>query len=126
MGKNVPVRNTPNSGGGEEEAFINHGRDRDLWNWCSGCTGGAPRGTFCFTVCGGRRRLEQGTEKTGLRHLQSTTGGATMVNGYFTSGEGTDAGAIASAILDCLSIHSAENPCLGSTDAMTLNVITVD
>jgi hypothetical protein len=35
--------------------------------WCRGCRGGEPRGTFCFTVCGGRRRLE---EYTNLRHLQ--------------------------------------------------------
>jgi hypothetical protein len=37
--------------------------------WCRGCKGGAPRGTFCFTVCGkrSRRRLAEGTN---LRHLQ--------------------------------------------------------
>jgi hypothetical protein len=107
--------------GGEDEAFMNHGpHDRDLQNNnCSGCTGGAPRGTFCFTVCGGRRRLEKGTEKTGLRHLQAS---AKIVNGAFTSGEGTVAGVIAYATLTCFDTHSAEDPCLGSINDMELTV----
>jgi hypothetical protein len=111
--------------GGEDEAFINHGRVRDLQggrNYCSGCTGGAPRGTFCFTVCGGRRRLEQGTEKTGgLRRLQTSE--VHFVNGELVSGGG-EAAIIGNAILACFATHSAADPCIGSMDAMELTVTT--
>jgi hypothetical protein len=54
----------------EEEAIFSFEGNRALQKntyWCRGCKGGAPRGTFCFTVCGGRRRLE---EDNNLRHLQ--------------------------------------------------------
>jgi hypothetical protein len=104
--------------GGEDEAFINHGVRGLQWNICSGCTGGAPVGSFCFTVCGGRRRL---AEKRGLRRLESE---ATFVNGTLTSGEeGTDAANIGNSILVCFQSESADHPCLPSTDEMTLKVI---
>jgi hypothetical protein len=105
--------------GGEDEAFINHGRDRDLRNNCSGCPDTTYVGHFCFTCCGGRRRhLEQGTENTGgLRGLQA----ATAVDGEVTSGEG-EALMIAETILLCLGDHSALHPCLGSTNEMDLTV----
>jgi hypothetical protein len=104
----------------EQEAFIHHGRDRELQNNnCSGCTGGAPRGTFCFTVCGGRRRL---AEKTGLRRLQ-TPSEANFVNGSLVSSSGSDAAiVIGTTMFDCMATHSVEHPCLGSTSSMNLTV----
>jgi hypothetical protein len=58
----------------EEEAIFSPGGIRALQKntyWCRGCRGGAPRGTFCFTVCGGRRRRRRRlAEGTNLRHLQ--------------------------------------------------------
>jgi hypothetical protein len=104
--------------GGLDESFINHGRDRDLYS-CSACTGGAWRGSWCFVVCGGRRRLEQGTEKTGLRRLQTSE--AHFVNGVLVSGGG-EALEIAEVFLTCFATHSADDPCLGSMDAMELTI----
>jgi hypothetical protein len=52
----------------EEEVFVNNGSEDRKLN-CSGCTGGAPRGTWCFTMCGGRRLGEEGTDTPNLRRL---------------------------------------------------------
>jgi hypothetical protein len=74
-------------------------------------------------VCGGRRRLEQGTENTGgLRPLQTSE--VHFVNGELVSGGG-EAAIIANAILACFATHSASDPCIGSMDAMELTVTTV-
>jgi hypothetical protein len=60
-----------NYDGDKEVSLFSFANNRALQNtyWCRGCRDGAPRGTFCFTACGGRsrRRLAEGTS---LRHLQ--------------------------------------------------------
>jgi hypothetical protein len=105
--------------GGLDESFINHGRGRDLPS-CSTCPSGAWRGSWCFTFCGSSRRLEQSTEKTGgLRRLQTSE--VHYVNGDLVSGDG-EALKIAVVFLTCFATHSADDPCLGSMDAMELTI----
>jgi hypothetical protein len=101
----------------QEEALFSRGGDRSL-GWCSGCRGGAPRGTFCFTVCGGRRRLEEGT--TNLRHLQDGTDAEYKAGAYSGTGLALE---YATEIIDCLGTVSATHLCLGDTADMKL-VIT--
>lgn len=103
----------------EEEAFVNRGGKRQL-GWCSGCTGGAPRGTFCFTVCGGRRLSEKSMDTPNVRRLQRPEFVAVFENGDYT-GDGKSK-QIAKAIIECLGGISTYHPCLGSTDTMTLTV----
>ncbi len=50
-------------------AVMDREEDNRNLGWCSGCRGAYPKGTFCFTVCGRRRRLEEGTS---LRHLEDS------------------------------------------------------
>jgi hypothetical protein len=101
----------------EEVALFSPRGDRALQtSWCSGCEGGAPRGTFCFTVCGGRRRLEEGTN---LRKLQDGTE-AECKDGACT-GTGLALG-YAEEIFDCLGSVSATHLCLGETSDMKLVV----
>jgi hypothetical protein len=85
-------------------------------------TGGAPRGTFCFTVCGGRRRLsEEGTMDTpNLRRLVKPDFAAVFEDGKYT-GNGK-AKQIAKAIIECVGDVSTNHPCLGSTDTMVLTI----
>jgi hypothetical protein len=104
-----------NVGDEEEEALFSRGSDRAL-GWCSGCRGGAPRGTFCFTVCGGRRRLEEGTS---LRKLQD--GSAAEYNAGDISGTGI-ALEYANEIIGCLKTVSATHLCLGDATDMKLVV----
>jgi hypothetical protein len=110
----------------DDLAFMNHRHEDDRHlrslNWCSGCTGGAPRGTFCFTVCGGRRRLsEEATMDTpNLRRLDPPDFVAVFENAAYT-GNGR-AKQIAKAIIECLGGVSTNHPCLGSTDTMVLTV----
>ena len=99
----------------EEEAIFSRGGERAL-GWCSGCRGGAPRGTFCFTVCGGRRRLEEGTS---LRKLQD--GSFAEYNAGTYSGSGIALG-FAEEIIECLDTVSANDLCLGNTADMKLVV----
>jgi hypothetical protein len=109
----------------EDEAFVHrdHGDERQL-GWCDGCPYGAPRGTFCFTVCGGgRRRLEEATDKPNLRRVQELTQEykrAEFEGGNYT-GNG-DAKQIAREIIECLAEDSTHHPCLGSADKMKLKV----
>jgi hypothetical protein len=105
--------------GGFDESFINHGRGRRDLPSCSTCPDGAWRGSWCFTVCGGWRRLEQGTEATGLRRLQTSE--AHFVNGVLVSGGGK-AVEIAEVFHTCFATHSADDPCLGSMDAMEFTI----
>jgi hypothetical protein len=113
--------------GGLDETFINHGRDRELedggggTNYCSGCQGGASAGWFCMVWCGTGRRLEQGTEKTGLRRLVAPEFTAAVVGGQ-VDGDGK-AKHIATMIFNCLKDETELHPCLGSTDDMTLTII---
>jgi hypothetical protein len=105
----------------EENFFVNRGGDdRKLMGWCTGCTGGAPRGTFCFTVCGGRRLSEEGMDTPNLRRLDQPDFVAEYEDGIYT-GNGR-AKRIAQATMECLGDVSTKNPCLGSTDTMTLIV----
>jgi hypothetical protein len=99
----------------EEEALFSRGGERAL-GWCSGCRGGSPRGTFCFTVCGGRRRLEEGTN---LRRLQD--GSSAEYKGGAYSGTGL-ALEYATEIIECLGGMSTTHLCLGDTVNMTLIV----
>jgi hypothetical protein len=101
----------------EEEALFSRGGDRAL-GWCSGCTGGAPRGTFCFTVCGGRRRLEEGTS---LRKLEGSTE-AVCENGDCTGTVDSLALGYANKIISCMDAVSATHLCLGDTTNMKLVV----
>jgi hypothetical protein len=94
------------------------GNDRKL-NWCAGCTGGAPRGTFCFTVCGGRRRLEEAADTPNLRRVQEGKYAEYQGGSYTGNGEAKQ---IAKEIIECLVGSSTHHPCLGSTDNMTLTV----
>jgi hypothetical protein len=103
----------------EEEAFVNRGGERQL-GWCSGCNGGAPKGTFCFTVCGGRRLSEKGMDAPNLRRLEKPEFVSVYENGAYT-GNGKSK-RVAEAIVDCLRVVETNHPCLGSTDAMTLIV----
>jgi hypothetical protein len=103
----------------DQEAFVNRGGERKL-GWCSGCRGGAPRGTFCFTVCGGRRLSEEGTDTPNLRRLQQREFVAAFEDGAFT-GNGKSK-RIAKDIIECLGAATPNHPCLGSTDTMTLTV----
>jgi hypothetical protein len=103
----------------EEEAFVNRGGERQL-GWCSGCNGRAPKGTFCFTVCGGRRLSEKGMDTPNLRRLEKPEFVSAYEKGAYT-GNGKSI-RVAEAIIDCLGVLSANHPCLGSTDTMTLRV----
>jgi hypothetical protein len=103
----------------DEEAFVNHGGERQL-GWCDGCRGGAPRGTFCFTVCGGRRLGEDSMDTPNLRRLDQPEFVAVFEGGTYT-GNGKSK-RIAEAIIECLGDVQTYHPCLGSTDSMTLTV----
>jgi hypothetical protein len=108
----------------EDEAFVHrdHGDDRQL-GWCDGCPYEAPRGTFCFTVCGGRRRLEEAADTPNLRRVQELTEEhkhAEFGDGSYT-GNG-EAKEIAREIIECLVEDSTHHPCLGSADKMKLKV----
>lgn len=121
----------------DEKAFMIRGEDRRrLPNLCSGCIGPSPRGTYCYTMCGGRRRLsEESTDKPILRRLGNNEGtnngnkGGTNNNGeleaVFQNGEYSGderAAKIAAATIDCLRAVSTTHPCLGSADKMVLTV----
>jgi hypothetical protein len=103
----------------EEAAFVHSGGDLRKLNHCSGCTGGAPRGTFCFTMCGGRRRLEEDTGTPNLRRVQAADT-AVFQGGAYTGN--AEAILILQTMTQCLDDGSADFPCLGTTDTMTLTV----
>jgi hypothetical protein len=103
----------------EEAAFVHGGGDdRKLFS-CAVCPSGAPRGTFCFYWCGGRRRLEEVTDTPNLRRVQESDT-AVFEGGAFTgNAEGI---LILKSMTTCLDEGSAAFPCLGTTDTMTLTV----
>jgi hypothetical protein len=111
----------------EDVAIVNRGGDRKLS--CSGCpASGAPRGTWCFTMCGSRRRrLEEGTDTPNLRRVLQEE----VYTAVFQGGEGVVAGAytgnveaisILESMITCLDVGSMHHPCLGTSDTMTLTV----
>jgi hypothetical protein len=103
----------------EDVAIVNRGGERRLN--CSKCPGNSPRGTWCFTVCGRRRRrgLEEGTDTANLRRVQEADT-AVFQGGAYTGND--EAKEIAKAIIECLGDVSTNHPCLGKTDTMTLTV----
>jgi hypothetical protein len=101
----------------ESEAFVNRGGMRKLN--CDGCPDGAPRGTWCFTVCGsGRRRMEEGTN---LRRVQADEESHAEYSLGVYNGTG-DALIYAELCIECLGNVTVSHPCLGSTATMTLKV----
>jgi hypothetical protein len=100
----------------DEQASVNRGGDGRKLS-CAGCpTSGAPRGTYCFTMCGSgrRRRLsEKGTDTPNLRRVQQDNV-ATFKDGGYTGNDETKG--IAQDIIKCM---GDDHPCLGP---MTLTV----
>jgi hypothetical protein len=105
----------------EDEAFFNRGGDGRKLS-CVGCPpSGAPRGTWCFTMCGSRRgrRLEEGTDTPNLRRVQEAET-AVFQGGAYTGN--TEAILILEAMTKCLDDGFAHHPCLGTFDKMTATV----
>jgi hypothetical protein len=104
----------------EDEAFVNRG-GRKLS--CRGCpTSGAPRGTWCYTMCGSQRRrlLEEVTDTPNFLRRVQEDNSAVYSDGLYT---GTDeAKELAKGIIECLGGLSTNHPCLGDTANMTLTV----
>jgi hypothetical protein len=101
----------------EDEAVSGNGGERALiTGWCSGCQGTYPKGHFCFTVCGPRRRLEEGTS---LRHLEEFSAAVYNFGVYNGHGIALD---YAKEIINCLETVSANHLCLGNTTDMNLVV----
>jgi hypothetical protein len=105
------------SGGDDRRLQSNHCRAR-------GCNGTQPRGTFCYTMCGGSgRRLEQeGTDKPNFLRRVAEEDSAVFAGGEYT-GTNDEAIAIAKDIIECFGELSTNHPCLGDTVDMTLTVI---
>jgi hypothetical protein len=103
----------------EDVAIVNRGGDRQLS--CRGCPpDGAPRGTWCFTMCGsGRRLLEEGTDTPNLRRVQEADT-AVFQGGAYTGN--VEAISILKVMTTCLDDRFAHHPCLGTTDKMTMTV----
>jgi hypothetical protein len=105
----------------EDEAFLNRGGGRKLS--CVGCPpSGAPRGTWCFTMCGsrrGRRLLEEDTDTSNLRRVQEEES-AEFAGGEYTGNE--EAKELAKGIIECLGGLLPNHPCLGDTVKMELTV----
>jgi hypothetical protein len=113
----------------EEAAFVRGGGDdRKLFNcavcWemfnCAVCPSGAPRGTFCFYWCGGRRRLDEVMGTPNLRRVQESDTAVFQGGDYTGNAEGIVL--ILETMTTCLDEGSAAFPCLGTTDTMTLTV----
>jgi hypothetical protein len=105
----------------EDVSIVNRGGERKLS--CKGCPpSGAPRGTWCFTMCGSRRGrlLEEGTDTPNfLRRVQEAET-AVFQGGAYTGN--TEAISILEAMTKCLDDGFAHHPCLGTTDKMTMTV----
>jgi hypothetical protein len=103
----------------EDVSIVNRGGERRLN--CAVCPARAPRGTWCFTMCGstGRRLLEEGTDTPNLRRVQASDT-AVFVGGVYTGN--TEAILILEAMTTCLDDGFAHHPCLGTTDTMTMTV----
>jgi hypothetical protein len=113
--------------GSEWGAFMDSEENNRKLGWCSGCRDSRlyPRGTFCFTVCGGLlRRLDESPDDTpSLRRRvqEEETSAAYKAGEWEGSGIALD---YAKVIMECLGVVSPIHPCVGSTDDMTL-IVTV-
>jgi hypothetical protein len=111
--------------GAEWGAFMDREEDnRKLGTgWCGGCQfRDYPKGTFCFTVCQPKRRLDESPyPPTFLRRAQEEETSAVYKAGEW---EGTPGAALdyAKVIMHCLGVVSPMHPCVGKTDDMTLRV----
>jgi hypothetical protein len=107
----------------EEEALVNRGDSRRQLR-CSGCTGGAPTGTFCYTFCASDRRrlLEEGVDTSNLRRVMVEDNIAIFEDGYYIGGG--DARDIAEDVIVCLGDVLSNHPCLGTINTMSL-IVTV-
>jgi hypothetical protein len=103
----------------EDVAIVNRGGERRLN--CDKCPPTAPRGTYCFTMCGSTRgrRLEAGTDTPNLRGVQAEDS-AVFAGGRYTGND--EAKLILQAITECMEGVSMRDPCLGTLDTMTLTV----
>jgi hypothetical protein len=106
----------------EDESFVDRGGDGRKLS-CMGCpTSGAPRGHWCFVMCGsGRRLLEEVTDTPNLRRLQEPDEFSAVFQCGEFAGNGK-AKQVAETIIECLDKLSENHPCLGSTVDMTLAV----
>jgi hypothetical protein len=106
----------------EDESFVNRDGDSRRLS-CMGCpTSGAPRGTWCFVMCGsGRRLLEEVTDMPNLRRLVQPDEFTAVFGGGELTGNGR-AKQVAKTVIECFETLSENHPCLGSTVDMTLTV----
>jgi hypothetical protein len=103
----------------EDVAIVNRGGKRKN---CHVCAGSAPRGTWCFTMCGSTRRprrLEKGMDTPNLRRVQEADT-AVFESGAYTGN--IEAILILQAMTTCLDDGFTQRPCLGTTDTMTMTV----
>jgi hypothetical protein len=105
----------------EDEAFVNRGDDRKLSCYCCPSSG-APKGHWCYVMCGSRRRLLEtaGMDSSNLRRDVQEADTAVVEDGAYTGN--IEAILILEDITQCLEDVSTNHPCLGSTDTMTLTV----
>jgi hypothetical protein len=103
----------------EDVAIVNREGERRLN--CAVCPESAPRGTWCFTMCGSTRgrRLESGTDTPNLRGVQKEES-AVFAGGRYTGND--EAKLILQAITECMEGVSMKDRCLGTIDTMTLTV----
>ena len=111
----------------EEEALVNHGNSSRRQLGCSGCTDGAPTGTFYYTFCASdRRRLleQEGVDIPSnlVRRVMVEDNIAIFENGYYIGGD--DARDIAEDIIACLGDVLTNHPCLWTINSMSL-IVTV-
>jgi hypothetical protein len=107
----------------EDESFVNRGGDGRKLS-CVGCPpSGAPRGTWCFTMCGSRRRrrlLEEATDTPNFLRRVEAEDSAVFADGMYTGSD--EAKVIAEDVIGCLGGLSTNHPCLGDTGNMVLTV----
>jgi hypothetical protein len=107
----------------KDEAVVNRGEDRKLS--CRGCPpSGAPRGTWCFVMCGSRRGrlLEEITDTPNfLRRVEEDDYDVVFADGEY-SGTSDEAKELAKGIIGCFEGLSSTHPCLGDTSTMTLKL----
>jgi hypothetical protein len=110
----------------EEEALVNRGVDSRRQLSYSGCTDGAPTGTFCYSAScatSGRRLLEEGVDSTpNVRRVMVEDNIAIFENGAYMGGG--DARDIAEDVIACLEDVLTKHPCLGTINTMSL-IVTV-